>query len=209
MVAYAVANHTRDEGQYAFVPYKNISLPEVPPDNKLRKKLERENAEQLFKILEKLSPTRSKNIDKYNKVRLIRAIEIAKALGDVPAILEKPSKYDFAYIGLDLPDKKLKENINIRLYSRIKKGMVNEVKKLHTHGVSWKRLESFGLEYKNLALYLQNKISREQMEENIKNESWQYVKRQRTWFKRNKNITWFKPNKKSKVVTLTKQLLRK
>lgn len=183
---------------------KNISLPEVPPNTKLRKQLEKKTTEELFKILKKLSPSRAKSIDKHNKVRLVRAIEIAKTLGNVPKIIEKPNKYNFALIGLDLPDNKLKKNINIRLFSRIKKGMVNEVKKLQKNGVSWKRLESFGLEYRQIALYLQNKISKDQILKGIENETWQYVKRQRTWFKRNKDIKWFEPTQKNKMMKFLK-----
>jgi tRNA dimethylallyltransferase len=141
-------------------------------------------------MLEKLSPTRAKNIDKHNKVRLIRAIEIAKALGDVPEIQEGPSKYDFILLGLDTKDKILKERIEKRLIKRIKLGMIQEVKKLHKNGLSWKRLESFGLEYRELAKYLQKEITHDQMIENLKNDIWHFVKRQRTWFKRNKQILW-------------------
>ena len=171
---------------------KNIELPHVLSNKKLRKVLEKKSAEKLFKILKKLSPSRAKSIDKYNKVRLIRAIEIAKALGTVPKIVEKPLKYDFVLIGIDMKDEKLKSRIAQRLEKRLKLGMIREVKNLHQNGVSWKRLESFGLEYRNVALFLQKKITREQMIENLNKEIWQYVKRQRTWFKRNKNIKWFK-----------------
>ncbi len=187
---------------------KNIELPKVSPNKELRKKLEKKSAEQLYMLLEKLSPARTKNIDRYNKIRLIRAIEIAKALGDVPTIIEKPSPYDFVFVGLDLADEKLKKNIETRLDTRIKKGMVNEVKKLHENGVSWKRLESFGLEYKNCALFLQNRITKDQLIENLKNESWHYVKRQRTWFKRNEKIHWFKPEQKKMILRLANQILK-
>ncbi len=187
---------------------KNIELPEVAPNNELRKKLEKKSTEQLFKMLEKLSTSRAKNIDKYNKVRLIRAIEIAQALGNVPEIIEKPSKYDFILVGLDLADEKLKKNIAIRLSTRIKKGMVYEVKKLHKNRVSWKKLESFGLEYKNIALYLQSKISKEEMLKKLQTEIWHFAKRQRTWFKRNKDIKWFKPSEKINILKLIKNVYK-
>ena len=182
---------------------KNIDLPEVPPNQKLRKILEKKSVESLFKMLKKLSPSRAKSIDKHNKVRLIRAIEIAKALGKVPKIKELPSKYDFIFIGLDLPDKELKNKIAIRLLARIRAGMINEIKNLHKEGVSWKRLESFGLEYRQTALYLQGKISKDEMTENLKKEIWQFAKRQRTWFKRNKDIKWFKPKELKKILYYT------
>jgi len=174
---------------------KNILIPEVKVNQKLRKELDRKDATELISILKKLDPNRAKNIDINNKVRIIRAIEIAKSLGKVPEIKELPSRYGFIFIGLDLPDKEIKERIKKRLEKRLKLGMLNEIKKLHKEGVSWKRLESFGLEYKNCALFLKNKISSEEMKRNIETESWHYVKRQRTWFKRNKEIKWFEDKK--------------
>ena len=58
----------------------------------------------------------------------------------------------------------MKELIEKRLYKRLKQGMIEEVKVLRKQGVSWKRLESFGLEYKWIALYLQKKIDHVGME---------------------------------------------
>ena len=159
-------------------------------------------------MLNKLSSRRAEDIDKNNKVRLIRAIEIAKTLGDVPEIKEMPNKYDFILIGLDTNNKILKEKIQKRLLARMKLGMVSEVKNLHKKGVSWKRLESFGLEYRQVALFLQNKITKEQLIENLKKEIWNYVKRQRTWFKRNKNIEWFEPKDSNKILGYLKNKIQ-
>jgi len=187
---------------------KNITLPEVKLNRKLRQKLEKYSAEKLYEILKKLSPTRAKNIDKHNKVRLIRAIEIAKTLGNIPKIKESPNKYNFLLIGLDTTDKILKERIHIRLFARIRAGMINEVKRLHKQKISWKRLESFGLEYRQTALYLQNKITKAQMIENLKNNIWHFVKRQRTWFKRDKNIKWFEPKQITPIIKSVKNFIK-
>ncbi len=187
---------------------KNISLPEVKLNQKLRTKLEKKSSKQLFKILRSLSPSRARSIDKNNKVRLIRAIEIGKALGNVPKIIEGPNKYDFALIGLDLPDKELRKRIHIRLFARIRAGMINEVKRLHKNGVSWKRLQSFGLEYRQIALYLQNKITRDEMIKNLETDIWHYAKRQRTWFKKNKNIKWYNPKETSTITKRVKNFLK-
>jgi len=183
---------------------KNITFPEVLPNQKLRKELGKKSVEKLFDMLKKLDPKRAKAIDKNNPVRLIRAIEIAKELGYVPEVEEMPQKYDFIFIGLDLPDRVLKERINIRLIKRIKAGMIKEIENLHKDGVSWKRLESFGLEYRQTALFLQNKINLEKMIENLNREIWNFVKRQRTWFKTNKKIVWINPLKKSDIIKAEK-----
>jgi len=176
-------------GFYIDTLVNDLNYPKVKPNKKLRAELEKKTALQLLKILRKLDPARAKNIDIHNKVRLIRAIEIAKSLGGVPKI-KSGQPYDAAFIGLDLPDLTLQEHIRARLKRRLGAGMVAEVARLHNSGVSYRRLESLGLEYKNCALFLQKKISKDEMIENILTESFQYAKRQRTWFKRNENIEW-------------------
>ena len=69
--------------------------------------------------------------------------------------------------------------------------MIEEVKKLHRKGLSWKRMEELGLEYRYLAFYLQKKITKEEMLKKLNSEIYHYAKRQMTWFKRDKEIKWF------------------
>ncbi|MDB5188634.1 MAG: miaA [Candidatus Nomurabacteria bacterium] len=166
-------------------------LPEVPPNKALRKKLEKCSLAELQEQLQAMDPERYETIDIHNPVRLIRAIEIVETLGKVPAA-SRTSKYDIEWIYLDFPDEVLKQRIHDRLMKRMKKGMAKEVQDLHTHGLSWKRLEMLGLEYRFLALYLQQKISktapsttlRADMLAQLETAIWQYAKRQRTWFKK-------------------------
>lgn len=185
-------------------------FPEVPPDNKLREKLNKKTAEKLFEILEKLDVNRSKNIDKNNKVRLIRAIEIAKSLGSVPKI-KNISNFNVLKIGLTLPDELLKERIKNRIIIRIKKGMIKEIENLYNKGLSWKKMYNFGLEYRYISLYLQNKLTKNEMIEELNTATWHYAKRQRTWFKRDQNTIWINPlknNEKEKVFKEIKSFLK-
>lgn len=186
-------------GFYIQALVDGIAFPEVGPDEDLRAKLETEPVEDLYEKLLKLDPKRAETIDSKNKRRLIRAIEIAKTIGSVPNAETRASNYDPLFIGIDLPDAELKEKIHERLISRIENGMIEEVEKLHTEGLSWKRLEELGLEYRYVAEYLQKKLSRDKMLEKIETESWLYVKRQRTWFRRDRRITWFDPKQKEDV----------
>ncbi len=186
-------------------------LPNVPPNNMLRKKLEKKNTDDLFKELQALDADRAETIDRYNRVRLIRAIEIATALGKVPN-LDTTQKYETLFIGLTLPDANLQNRIKNRLSQRTKKGMIREVSKLHKEGLSWKRMEELGLEYRYIAQFLQKKISKKEMLETLEKEIWQYAKRQTTWFKRNKEINWMDPTKKDtlkKAERLTKAFIGK
>ncbi len=78
--------------------------------------------------------------------------------------------------------------------------MIVEVEKLRKSGVSWKRLEEFGLEYRYIALYLQNKLNYEEMIEKLQKEIEHYAKRQMTWFKRDKRIKWIENYKKAEKI---------
>ncbi len=136
---------------------------------------------------------RSKTIDKNNKVRLIRAIEIAKALGKVPQITEKEPIYEFVKIGLYLQPDKLKKKVEKRVKKMFEAGLLNEIKKLKKLGVSGKRLQEFGFEYYKPT------------PEKVISETLKYAKRQMTWFKRDNEIKWFDASKKINLNLLEKK----
>jgi tRNA dimethylallyltransferase len=170
----------------------NIDFPAIKPNYRLRTKLEKFPAKKLFTMLEKLDPQRAKKIDQHNPYRLIRAIEIISATKKSITPLHTKPLYDVLYIGLNPPRQKLYNLIDTRLAQRFKKGMITEVQKLRRNGVSWRRLYNFGLEYRFISLYLQKKLTREQMIERLTYAIHHYAKRQMTWFRRDKRIHWIK-----------------
>lgn len=183
----------------------DYKLPEVPPQPKLRKQLEKKSVEELFEKLKKLDPRRAKTIDKNNPRRLIRALEIILTTGKyIPPLTKltgrpsnKFSKYDFLKIGIRKSPKKLRQLINQRLKKTLKRGLLQEVEKLHRRGLSWKRLEELGMEYRLASYYLRGLISYSQMINQMQREIYRYAKRQITWFKRDKNIIWIKNPQKA------------
>jgi tRNA dimethylallyltransferase len=191
-------------GFYIDAVTKGIVLPEVPPNKKLRKILDKRSAPALYKMLLKLDPARAKSIDKNNKVRLVRAIEIAKALGKVPALKEASPMYKFIQIGLYLPEAELRKKINKRLLARVKSGMLKEAQKLRRGGLSSSRMLELGLEYRYQGLYLNKKITKEEMTEKLNTEIYKYAKRQMTWFKRDKKVKWFKGGENTKALKYLK-----
>ena len=197
-------------GGSAFYLYSVIEgwqFPVTTRDEKLRKNLEKKTAEQLFSLLKDLSPKRAKTIEPNNKRRLIRAIEIAKQLGKVPQVIKKP-KYDCLILGLKMPNEELKTLIKKRLLKRLQLGMVVEVKGLKAQGLSWKRLEGLGLEYKWIALYLQKKVGKEEMIEKLTTDIYHFAKRQMTWFKKDNTIHWL-PFKKKGCLHQAKTLINR
>lgn len=171
-------------GFYLWVLTHQVSIPKVKPDWKLRKKLEKKPAKELFEILKKLDKDRAKTIEKENKRRLIRAIEIAKKLGKVPPLKTEPLPYPILFLGIKKSKDELRKLIRKRLLKRLKEGMIEEVKKLKESGISWKRLEEFGLEYEWVAKYLQGKINYKEMVKNLQKDIEDFAERQMTYFKK-------------------------
>ncbi|MBI2674802.1 MAG: hypothetical protein HYX22_03675 [Candidatus Yanofskybacteria bacterium] len=139
------------------------------------------------------------------------------------------TKYDTLWLGLNPGKEKLAKKIKKRLDERLspsfatsfvktskvkkatkgKEGMVKEVVRLRKQGVSWKRLDDFGLEYRWISRWLrknrkqrtQELFSNSQEFENLLRDIIKYSKRQMTWFKRNKEIHWLAPSNLSRVVS--------
>lgn len=232
----------------------NQNIPDVKPSSKLRKQLDNQTADHLYLQLQKLDPVRASAIDRFNKRRLIRALEIVIITGKpVPVIpgfgvhpthsielkvalntkekainirnpklglaLDPGSQphspgmtptYKTLWLGINPPQEVLYKKIEKRLKQRLRHGMVEEVQILRSgiwekrspnlksgvskpkspQPLSWQRLESFGLEYKFIALYLQGKLSYAEMAEQLSYAIKHYSKRQLTWWKRNPDIHW-------------------
>ncbi|MEK7531042.1 MAG: tRNA (adenosine(37)-N6)-dimethylallyltransferase MiaA [Patescibacteria group bacterium] len=175
-----------------------IELASIEPNQTLRNKLKRLSLRELQTRLKRVDPKRYRGIDIKNPRRLIRAIEISVG---TPTALPLPlSHIRIIWIGLTLPTDVLKKKIHFRLIERIRKGMLGEAKQLHRRGVSWKRMHALGLEYRYLALYLQKKISKKEMMEQLEKEIVAYAKRQMTWFKKNPKICWFSPQEARQIL---------
>ena len=201
-------------GLYLQAVIDNYKLSDAKKDLALRKKLEKLNAGELFKKLEKLSPNLAVKLnqsDKNNKRRLIRYLEILEQDKNFKS-RKGQKKYEALLIGLSYSGEILKQRIFKRLMDRLKEqNMIGEVENLRAKGLSWKRLEEFGLEYKFISLYLQGKLQYEEMVEKLNLAIFQFAKRQLTWFKRwekqGVKINWLKDNKK--IEKLVKDYLEK
>jgi tRNA dimethylallyltransferase len=186
----------------------NEQFPDVPPNKDLRKKLEKKSTESLMKEITKLDPRRAKTLDIHNKVRIIRAIEIAKALGSVPKVT-RTKQFNTLFIGLTLDRDLLREKIHTRLLKRMNSGkLVREISNLHKNGLSWKRLYDFGLEYRYISLYLRKELTKDEMLIKLEQEIAHYAKRQMQWFKRNKEIKWFTPGENKKIKGVVEKFIK-
>lgn len=179
-------------------------LPNVKPNYKLRKELEKFNVDKLYEILLKLDPERAKTIQKENKRRLIRAIEIATFLGKVPSLKKEP-RYEILVVAPYVDFKRLERKIYKRLIKRVK-GIIQEIKKLRKLRLSFERIISFGLEYRWFGKYVKGEIDLKTAIEKCYKDIRRFAKKQINELKKLNYVYWFK-NKKE-LLKLVKDFLK-
>jgi tRNA dimethylallyltransferase len=164
----------------------------------LRAELATKDTETLIQLLTEQDPQRAADIirkkETNNRVRLIRAIEIAQSPKAANSEPHTPLITDALWIGVTHPPEVLRARILTRLTDRIRAGMFDEMRHLHAQGLSYERMDTLGLEYRYGARYLQGQLSAEMCEKELGFKIWQYSKRQMTYWRRNKDIHWFAPS---------------
>lgn len=179
-----------------------IEYPNIEFDENYRKKLEKraekEGLEKLYEEARKIDPQAMEKISRNDQKRILRVLEIYNATGKTKTEQEIESrknevKYDYRVFAINMDREKLYDRINKRVDIMIQKGLIEEVENL------LKKYNEFptamqGLGYKEVVEYIQGKVLKEDMIENIKRESRRYAKRQITWFKKNKQTIWIGPN---------------
>lgn len=173
-------------------------LPKAVPDKKLRAQLEKLSITELLLKLKKLDPVRAKNIEQKNKRRIIRALEIVLSTGKpVPSLKKDPLPYPVLFLGIKRTKEEIKKRIQKRFLLMMKQGFLGEIRKLRKEGLSWEKIESFGLEYREGAQYLQGKVSKKEMVEKAIKATEDFARRQMVWFKKDQRIYWVKNYKEA------------
>lgn len=171
-------------GLYLESIIQNYQLPPAPPDQELRDDLQARSIEELQEILLGLKTQLHNKTDIEDKVRLIRAIEIERARLQQSVEIGKRPMVNSAVFGVRWERLLLRERITARLKQRLADGLIEEVKSLQISGLSWARLDKFGLEYRYVSQYLQGRVSYDEMFEKLNICIHQFAKRQETWFRR-------------------------
>ena len=169
-------------------------MPEAPIDEEIRRELSKKSIEELQDLLCRLKPQLHNRTDLDDKKRLLRAVEIEKARIRNNQDLRDRPEITAAVFGVRWERSVLRNRITKRLEERLENGMIEEVAGLHAAGMSWLKLESFGLEYRFISKYLQKQFAYDEMKNRLNIAIHQFAKRQETWFRRMERkglqITW-------------------
>ena len=171
-------------GLYLDAVLRGYRLAEVPENPALRRELAKLDVETLRRRLEALRPRQHNRTDLDDRLRLIRAIEIAAGEAEAKDALPPAPDIRPLIFGLRWERVKLRRRIEARLDERLERGMIEEVRRLHEGGLSFERLDFYGLEYRFIARHLKGELDFSALREGLRVAIGQYAKRQETWFRR-------------------------
>lgn len=178
-------------GLYFRVLLENYDLPDVKPDYELRKELSSYSYEELLEMLTKLDEKAANSVEKNDKKKLIRYIEIIKLAGKPLDLVRgvKEKEFNVEWVGLNFPREILYDRINKRVDLMIEQGLIDETKKLlQNHGRISNITDTIG--YREVLSYLDGELSLDEAKDKLKQNTRNYAKRQLTWFRKNEQINW-------------------
>jgi tRNA dimethylallyltransferase len=152
----------------------------------------REGIGGLRLALKLLDPDHYARVDLHNPRRVMRALEISESTGkpysSFLTSLQKERDFRILKAGLTRERPELFGRIDERVDRMIEAGLEDEVASLKMHrGLN--ALNTVG--YREMFMYLDGEITRDQAIALIKRNTRRYTRRQITWWNRDKEIKWF------------------
>jgi tRNA dimethylallyltransferase len=180
-------------GLYLTAVIDDLVLPGEFPET--RATLEQEsNTALLFDQLAQLDPIAIEKIERTNRRRIIRALEVCIGSGRAfssfgPGTSAYPEN-GVVQIGLRWNRDRLAQRVADRVYAMMNEGLLSEVTALRNSKDGLSRTAAQALGYKELLLHLDGKMSLDQAVEETIIHTRQFAVRQERWFRRDPRIKW-------------------
>ncbi len=155
------------------------AIPNVAPNDALRRTLESLPADDLYKMLLAQDPDAREFIEPHNRRRIIRALEVMESTGKKFSDLrsKRPSPMNACMIGL-FPDwESLRKRIAKRAEEMVESGLEDEIATLKQHHPQSKLLHTMN--------YKEHCDTEKMVQSNMR-----YAHRQMSWWKRRDDIGW-------------------
>jgi tRNA dimethylallyltransferase len=179
--------------QYLRAMLEGWTVPEVPPDDVLRSRLDLNSTEALFERLADVDPQSAERIGPSNKRRMIRALEIYEKTGQTMTALsgKRPPPYRFHVIGLTQPREVLYPRIDARVRRMYAEGWLDEVRDLHASGITAAQPSMSAHGYREALEVVTGQTDVEDAIARTCTIIHRYVRHQQTWFRRFDGVHWF------------------
>ena len=181
-------------GLYISALVDNLNIPRIEPNKQLRSSLEDKSLDDLLALLARMDPETANSIDKKNKRRLIRALEVCILSGEPFSAQRQKGEplFDVLQIGVDVDRDELYDRIDRRVEEMIKRGLVKEVELLRKQRYAWHLPSMSGVGYRQFRTFFEKKDTIDRCVEVLKRDTRRFARRQMTWFRRNDDIKWCK-----------------
>lgn len=184
-------------GQYIWALLEDWQVPEVPPDDALRRELtafaREHGAQALHARLAEVDPAAAERIDARNVRRVVRALEVHQHTGVPISSWQRRGTPDFEFLlyGIDVPHDELLRRIDARTEAMFAAGFVDEVRALLDAGAPADAPAMSSIGYADVVAFLLGHQSLPEAIERTKIATRQLVRRQRQWFRRDdRRIQW-------------------
>jgi len=180
-------------------------------DETLRETLAQHSDEQLLDMLRTEAPDVLERTDTTQRHRLLRALEIARSRSGVGSNRGVQALPQALILAPYYPRTVIHQRIAARLDARLVDGMLEEVRRLHDQGITWERLEWFGLEYRYISRYLRGHMSLGDMRDTLLARIRRFCRSQDIWFRKiereGKAIHWIPEGCVETAVALVQRFL--
>jgi tRNA dimethylallyltransferase len=186
-------------GLYIKAILDELNFPDTDPAIReaLTIEAEEKGADFLFERLARLDPAAAIAIDRANLRRIIRALEVIEITGK-PFTANLPRKDSELYpgalqFGLVMDREILSERISLRVDEMFSAGLIAEVDRCISAGITTARTAQLALGYAQVIAMRNGTLSETLAIEETKRATRQYARRQETWFSRDARIKWISP----------------
>ena len=170
--------------------------------------------EYAYNILKEVDPISYNRINKNDKYRISRALEVFYASGKPLSSFDLPSKYrnnmDPLIIGLYRDKDEMSQRLKLRFDLMMDAGLLDEIRDLNRNEAKeeWPGMQGIG--YKEFFIAMKTgEYSISQIGDMIVHNSKKYAKRQYTFFKSFEDVNWIHAAKEKEIIELIENYTKK
>jgi tRNA dimethylallyltransferase len=176
-------------GQYVWSLLEDWDVPRVPPDAAFRGEMEevarREGPAALHARLARLDPEAAARIQATNVRRVVRALELHRATGELPSrvLWRRGEGIEALVIGLAMDRHELVARADIRIDRMVHEGFADEVRSLLGRGYTAGLPAMSSIGYREMIAFVEGRVSLDETVAAIRRETRRLMRRQRAWFR--------------------------